>query len=328
MSSGQKEWLTQIVNSSTSAIIVIDRQRRIKFANKAAAVIAGGGSSEGLIGRSYDEVLQEGEVLEFDGSPADPADFPSTHALREGRMTKGRIYERVHRGRHAWLQTDADPIPDEEGLPAFCILRFRDVSVDKWKSDRLDFLTRSERILSLTTDYHARLIEKARLTIPNLADWCTLNVVNPDGTLSRIAVAHRDPAKEELVRRLAELSERELGHDAGVGRVVKTGEPSFVPDVDPRSMKGNGRSQEMVSLIEQLEVCSSMTLPIISRDSVLGALSVAYAGSKRHYTERDLEFMSEFCLHLGVSVDNARLYEEIHARDKAKDDFLAALSHE
>ncbi|MDR3570997.1 MAG: ATP-binding protein [Candidatus Pacebacteria bacterium] len=322
-------WLTEIVNSSQDAIIVIDANRTIQLANDAAVSVADANSSAELLGRSYDEILRQSQVFEEDGTPADPNDFPSTQALRTGRTTKGKLYERLYKGSHAWLRIDAIPIPDTNGKPEFCIIRFADVSDEKWKHDRLEFLLRSERILSLTSDYNARLVEKARLTVPSIADWCTLNISQRDGTVRRIAIVHRDPSKEPLVQRLAELSEIELGQSGGVAGVIATGEPYFIPDISYEFIKAQPFvSAERRQLMEQLQVCSSMTLPIVSRGTVLGALTVAYGESNRHYAQRDLEFMSEFCSHLGVAVDNARLYEDIKARDKAKDDFLAALSHE
>lgn len=323
-----RQWLTRFVNTSRDAIIVIDGTRAIRFANSAAAVVAEVSSSTELLGRNYDEILGQSQVFEEDGSPADPRNFPSAHAFATGRTTTGKLFERVYKGHHAWLSIDAIPIPDQSGKTEYCIIRFSDISEEKWRRDRLEFLMRSERIATLTTDFYARLIEKARLTVPSIADWCTLNVLQRDNTVRRIAIVHRDAAKEELVRGLVELSEIELGKDGGVHRVIKTGEPYFIPRVTPAILADVHLSPERRALMEQLEACSSMTLPIISRGSILGALTVAFGESHRQYTEKDLEFMAEFCNHLGVTVDNVRLYEDIKARDKAKDDFLAALSHE
>ncbi|MBV9349617.1 MAG: hybrid sensor histidine kinase/response regulator, partial [Patescibacteria group bacterium] len=48
----------------------------------------------------------------------------------------------------------------------------------------------------------------------------------------------------------------------------------------------------------------------------------------RTYSPAALAFFKEFCDHLGVLLENARLYDEITRRDRAKDMFLASLSHE
>jgi PAS domain S-box-containing protein len=36
--------------------------------------------------------------------------------------------------------------------------------------------------------------------VPFLADWCAVDVLDPDGTVRRLAVTHTDPAKSALAR--------------------------------------------------------------------------------------------------------------------------------
>jgi CheY-like chemotaxis protein len=57
-------------------------------------------------------------------------------------------------------------------------------------------------------------------------------------------------------------------------------------------------------------------------------MTLAYAQSGRTFDKTDFEFFQEFCYHIAVVFDNARLFDEIASRDKSKDIFLAALSHE
>lgn len=44
----------------------------------------------------------------------------------------------------------------------------------------------------------------ARLMVPTLADWFTIDVLGADGTIERMAVAHVDPAKITLAHELCE----------------------------------------------------------------------------------------------------------------------------
>jgi signal transduction histidine kinase len=71
-----------------------------------------------------------------------------------------------------------------------------------------------------------------------------------------------------------------------------------------------------------------MIIPIAARGKVLGALTLLYTESERHYTSDDLEFASDFCNHIGILLDNAKLYQEIEIESKTKERFLAVLSHE
>jgi signal transduction histidine kinase len=87
-------------------------------------------------------------------------------------------------------------------------------------------------------------------------------------------------------------------------------------------------SDEHLHELRALNISSLMILPIVSHGIGVGAMTLAYAESGRTYDETDLEFFQEFCHHVSVVFDNARLFEEIEMRDKSKDIFLAALSHE
>jgi signal transduction histidine kinase len=238
------------------------------------------------------------------------------------------VFEQVFNGKHVWLSVTAIPIVEPDGTVEHLVVRFVDISERKHQHDKLQFLVESNKILSITTDFVERLREKARLTVPNLADWCTVTIANPDGTLSRVAIVHRDPSKVLLVEELANRSAKEMRASDSVLNVVQTGVAQFHPFVTTEMLERNGISRERLALAQQLQVCSSMTVPIMSRGKALGALSLAYAESGRHYTPEDLDFVQRFCHHIGVLVDNARLYQEIKKRDNAKDSFLATLSHE
>ena len=71
--------------------------------------------------------------------------------------------------------------------------------------ERLRFLAEASEILAATLDYEIELERIARLTVPALADWCVVDLLGEDGTLHRLAMVHRDPAKAEAA---AELKRR------------------------------------------------------------------------------------------------------------------------
>ena len=59
-------------------------------------------------------------------------------------------------------------------------------------------------------DFDATFRDLARLVVPTLADWCSIHLASEDGTLRFVAGAHRDPARDLVVRALAEYGERAL----------------------------------------------------------------------------------------------------------------------
>ena len=60
------------------------------------------------------------------------------------------------------------------------------------REDKLRFMLESAKILSMEVDFRTWLLEKAKLTVPSLADWCAIDILNEYGSLERIAVIHQD----------------------------------------------------------------------------------------------------------------------------------------
>jgi hypothetical protein len=76
---------------------------------------------------------------------------------------------------------------------------------------RLSFLAEATNVLAASLDYEATLTILARLAVPYFADWCGIDMVEADGSIRQLAVAHVDPTKVEGAR---ELRHRHSGASA------------------------------------------------------------------------------------------------------------------
>jgi hypothetical protein len=65
---------------------------------------------------------------------------------------------------------------------------------------RARFLAEASAILGSSIDYDATLVRLTRLAIPLLADLCAVDLLQEDGNIRRVAHAHVDVNKEDLVR--------------------------------------------------------------------------------------------------------------------------------
>ena len=91
-----------------------------------------------------------------------------------------------------------------------------------------------------------------------------------------------------------------IGIDGIVGRVAKTGEPYYSPDVlkDPHYIPGSS------------EVRSEAAFPIKVREQVAGVLNVE-SHDLRGFDEDDLKLLASFASQMGVSIENAQLFSEL-----------------
>jgi signal transduction histidine kinase len=191
---------------------------------------------------------------------------------------------------------------------------------------RLAFLVEAGEVLSSTLDYQATLMSLARLTVPYLADWCAIDMVEDDDSFSRLAVVHRDPAKADAARELQQRYPPEPGGAHGLPRVLRTGRPEFVPAIEESALEV--RDDGHRRLIGALGLTSYMCVPLVARGRTLGAISFAYATGARRYHRDDLALAEAVARRAGLAVDNARLFRDAETASRAKDEFLATLSHE
>lgn len=69
-------------------------------------------------------------------------------------------------------------------------------------------------------------------------------------------------------------------------------------------------------------------LPLTAQGRLLGALVLAMTESPRSFARADLDLLRVIASRAAVALENCRLYQEIQARDRQKDEFLAMISHE
>ncbi|HVS89720.1 MAG TPA: GAF domain-containing SpoIIE family protein phosphatase [Candidatus Acidoferrum sp.] len=229
-----------------------------------------------------------------------------------------------------------DSVRSELAVPL--MLQGKCVGVLDIQSRHLDYFTRDQQnILTLLASRLAAAIENARLFQKVRAQADTLLLLNE---VSRETSSTLDV--EELLRRAAEQTKRVIdyqilsimlydenlkvfrhrldvkhGHhvqgklratasEGIVGAAATLREPVLVPDVtkDPRYLMVNPETR------------SELSIPMIHKGKVIGVLDLE-SPQLNYFTEDHVQTLSILAANLAVSVENARLYEQV-ARDEAR----------
>jgi signal transduction histidine kinase len=193
---------------------------------------------------------------------------------------------------------------------------------------RLAFLAEASRLLASSLDYQATLEQMTCLAVPLLGDWCVVDVVEDNGHIRQAAVAHPDPAWVRLAWDLERRYPTNPAAPEGVAKVIRTGRSEYFPEIPAAVIAAVARDAEHLKILESLGLKSGMIVPLGARGRVLGTISLGTAGSGRRFTPDDLALAEELARRAAVAVDNARLYGEVQAADRRKDEFLATLAHE
>ena len=175
---------------------------------------------------------------------------------------------------------------------------------------RLALLAAAGTTLSASLDHEATLERMAGLVVPELANWCLVDVVEEDGSVTQVAADHADPRKKFLLRQL--MSHRRFGEDAPgtVARVLRTGRSILHYEVSDELLAKSATGEEHLELLRRLEIRSLMSVPLLARGRTLGAVTLVSTDPERLYGEEDLSLAEGLAYRCALAVDNSRLYSE------------------
>jgi PAS domain S-box-containing protein len=189
---------------------------------------------------------------------------------------------------------------------------------------RAALLADASRILGSALRYEATLTSIARLAVQRVAEYCIVDVVEADGTLRRIDVAHPaidddDPLRESL----AASSPARDGLPV-IARVLRTGTPACASDITAEAAAAFVAPELTRSLAGRSLAC----VPLEARGHTLGVLTLISPRDGSGFAPADHATFVELARRAALAIDNARLYEAALAASRAKSEFLAVMSHE
>ena len=207
------------------------------------------------------------------------------------------------------------------------------------------FLARAMETFASSLDYLTTLSRVAELAVPELADWCTVDILEPGTTVPRqLAVAHVDPAKVAYAREIGVRYPPDRNATTGAPQVIRSGVSELYPNIPMPLVEAAAKDADHLRILRELKLESAMVVPLRSSEGgrTLGAMSFIYADSGRRYSEEDLTFAEDFARRAVLAIDNSRAASEVEAarareqlmRERAelasvaKDHFLATVSHE
>ena len=133
-----------------------------------------------------------------------PDDLPEVRRLFEQSRALGAPIETSYRLRRAsdgafrWHAARAVPLREVDRQVISWVGTAVDIDDQRRASDQQRFLVQASQVLGTSLDFARTLSDVARLVVPQLSDWCAVDLLNEEGRIERPAVAHVDPEKVEL----------------------------------------------------------------------------------------------------------------------------------
>lgn len=316
-----------VLESALEAIVTMNVDGRILEMNQAATEMFGRPREEAL-GRELAEVmiperLRErhreslqryrrtgrgrilGRRLELVGLHADGSEFPV-----EVTITRVELPDPAEMLFTGYIR-DITPRRRAEELQAKLFESERAAREELERANaRSAFLANASVVLGASLDHRRTLAKIARLIVPRLADWCSVDLLESDGSFQSVAAAHADGAKTELVREYRRRFPVRAGTEGGVAQVIESGQPVLYAEVTPELLAARMDEPERRAILTELGLRSVMVVPMVARGNAIGSITFASSQPERTYGEADLELAQELARRAALALDNARLYEE------------------
>lgn len=300
-----RDEMARVLETSTGAFFRLSSDLTFTYVNSEA---------ERMLGHRRDELLGVSVREVFPGALGDTFQEHYQHAVLTGQPVN---FESSWPALDSWL--DVRVWPDQAGLSVY----FRDIGDRKVAefarvraAQRLELLARASDALSASLDCDEVLAAASSFVLPAYAEWVAFTVrddlLGPTdggpGQADRVRVAsvlHADPDRDTALRELLLHTTSPTAALVGPGAVLRTGQPEWQPEVTEDWLRSWAEGQdEQVEALRAQGLQSALTLPLISRDRVLGAMTVAQPAASTHVRL----MLTELASRTAAALDNALQY--------------------
>jgi PAS domain S-box-containing protein len=259
-------------------------------------------------GRNLDEEVGDGWT-----ASVHPADVERREAALQTALVGQEQFEIEYRlrrrdGAYRWVLDIGAPRrgPDGEflGLVGSCV----DIEERKRRADIARLVADAGLRLDETRDVDETIQAAAGLTIPNLADWCVIDLIEPDGTLQRVAAVARDPDRQAILDGIRDFPTAP-GSTRPAARAVEERRPILMSDLgDPEVVRRyTGDNEGLANIIRAMEARSAIVQPLIARGETIGAMFFV-VGPDRDYEQADLEITTELASRVALAISNSLIH--------------------
>ena len=279
---------------------------------------------EELLERTFQDITHPEDLEE---------DLEQMRLMLEGELQTYTIEKRYLRkgGPEVWVNLTVSLVRDASGEPAYFIVVVEDISERKKTEQERDLLLVREQLaraeavearrrltllaaagpaLAATLDYEQTLEDITRLMVPELADWCLLDITEDDGSVNQLAAAHAEEEKEHLLRKLREHRRFGEGDPGSTAEVLRTGQSMLISDLPDTTFYERDLEGEHLEIVNRLEPRSLMCVPLLARGKTRGAITLVSSRLDRRYDREDLLLAEDLAYRCALAADNARLYRD------------------
>lgn len=200
---------------------------------------------------------------------------------------------------------------------------------------RAAFLAEAGRMLAESVDQASTLVALTRLALPTLGAWCFVDILEEGGTIHRLGIYHPDPDKQALARELETSWVPEPDDPFGAPAMLRDAHTVAITADIELTLAATARTPENLRLLRQLGVGSLLTVPLLARNRLLGAITFVGVDWGTPFSAENVQLAEDLAVRGALALDSAQVYdvavllrESAERANRAKTAFLGAMSHE
>jgi PAS domain S-box-containing protein len=309
---GTEERLEAILVGLAEAVMLMDEEGNIVFANQAAAELLGAVHPSELTSARPGVIMERFLVLDEQGRELGLEDMPSRRVFA-GESPEPLVARNIVRatGEERWIVARSSPIHDpDSGRLVYSVNVFENITEVKRAQMAESFMAEASRVLASSMSFQGTLQHVAELAVPQLADFCAVDLLTDGGEIERVAIHHTDPQRLVLAEQLASTYRPRLDDPEGPGEVIRSGRARIFTDLQPDVLARYARDQEHLKLLLEIGATAVIIVPMIGATGAIGAITLVSSESLRRLTAADLLLAERLGRRAGTAVENARLYTE------------------
>jgi PAS domain S-box-containing protein len=176
---------------------------------------------------------------------------------------------------------------------------------------RVSFLSQASSTLASSLDYEVTFRELARIVVPTLGDWCAIHAIDDRGTPRFMAGAHRDPARDLLVRVLCEHGDRQIPFGLPTTAAL---EPVEVTEDLFRALAYDDEHRKLYRALRPTWV---LQVPLRANGRLAGVITLGMSREyARAFGEQDIRYARELGERSALAIGAGRVFHEAREADR------------
>jgi signal transduction histidine kinase len=200
---------------------------------------------------------------------------------------------------------------------------------------RAAFLAEAGRLLAESVDQSTTLVALTKLALPALGAWCIVDILEEGEVIHRLAIYHPDPEKQKLALELEATWTPGRDDPFGAPEMLRDARTIAITDDIDATLAVSAHSPHNLSILRQLGIGSLLTVPLVARKRLLGAITFVSEHTGLSHSPEDVRLAEDIATRGALALDNAQVYDlalvlqrSAETANRAKTAFLGAMSHE